>query len=105
NLDQHTDIKPTIHLINNLNQLHFIEQTVTTNNINVALVKLAVTSLLRPVSTPYRLYLITLEREGDLALVLYHKTGKGNCQVIAQTLLTDFGRQYLGISFFKQSLV
>ena len=69
-------------LIHNLDQFDFVHQRIGTYHISVTLIKFAVTSFLRTVSTPYRLYLVTLERESDIITVLHTINGtKGTGQV------------------------
>jgi len=44
---------------------------------------------LGPVGTPYRLYLVTLERKRDIVPVLYHVAGEWYGKVVAQPFLAD----------------
>ena len=64
--------------INNLHQLHFVEQRIAAHNIDIALVKFAVTAFLRAIGTPNRLNLVTFKRERNVVAVLHHEAGKGH---------------------------
>ena len=81
------------HLVDHLDKFHLVQQRVGTHHIGIALVELAVTSLLRTVGPPHGLYLITLEGEGEFVAVHHHKAGKRHREVIAQTLLAQAGSQ------------
>lgn len=48
--------------------------------------------------TPYRLYLITFERESDFVTVHHYITRKRYCQVITQPFLTELTCQLSGIT-------
>ena len=86
-MQTYIDAQTAVHLFDDLHQFQFAEQAVRTDDIYVALVELAVTSFLRTVRTPYRLYLETLEGKTDLLAVLHHVTCKRNGQVVTQTFL------------------
>ena len=85
-LDADPDAETVEHSIHNLHQFHLVNQAVRTHHIGIALIKLAITALLRTVCTPHGLNLITAERKGQLITVLHHIARKGDCKVIAQTL-------------------
>ena len=80
--------------IDNLHQFDLIQQGIGTNDIGIALVELAVTTFLRTVGTPHRLDLITLERHLQFLTMLYDVTCERHGQVVAKTLLTQFGGEF-----------
>ena len=68
-----------------------MQERVGADHVGIALVKLAVPTLLGAISTPYRLYLVPLEGEGDLITVLHHIPSKGDRQVIPQSTVAGSG--------------
>ena len=93
NVQRNADTEAAIHLLHNLNELHFAEQGVRAYHIHIALIELAVATFLWTVSTPYGLYLIALEGELYLLAMLHHEARKGYGQVVAQAFLADLGGQ------------
>ena len=89
-MQTHTNTKPTIHLLHDLDQLQFAHQRLCSNHVHVALIELAITTFLWTVSAPNGLNLITTEREHHLFAVLHNVTRKRYGQVITQTLLRRF---------------
>ena len=83
--------------VDNLDQFKLIQLGSTADDIHIALVELTVASLLRTVGAPYRLNLVTLEREGDFILVLNDIAGERNSEVIPQALLADLHGQSLAV--------
>ena len=75
--------------LNDAHQFDFGRQAAAADNVDVALVEFAVTALLWTVGTPYRLYLIALEREDDIVLVLHHVACERDRKVITQPLFAD----------------
>ena len=69
-----------------LYQLHFLPERLRAYHIGIALVKLAETTFLRTVGTPYGLHLEPLERKCYLTLMLYHIACKRHREVITQGL-------------------
>ena len=61
NLDAHTDAEAVEYLIDNLHQLHLVEQRVAAYHVSIALVELAVATLLRTVGAPHGLDLKAAE--------------------------------------------
>ena len=90
NLNSYAYSKTCEYSVNNLHQLHFVEQRIRAYDIGIALIEFAIATLLRAVSTPYWLYLITLERQLNLITMLNNVACKRNCQIIAQTFLAKF---------------
>ena len=88
-LDGHADAKAAEHLVDDLDELHLVEQRVGTHHVGVTLEELAVAALLRTVGTPYGLYLVALEGECQFVLMHHHITGKGYGEVVAQALFAD----------------
>ena len=68
-----------------------MQEGVGADHVGIALVKLAVPTLLGAICTPYRLYLIPLEWEGDLITMLHHIPSKGDRQVIPQSTVAGSG--------------
>ena len=97
--DAHVDAESREHLVHDLHQLHLVEQGIGAHHVGIALVKLAVTSLLRAVGAPYGLDLIAFERQLQLVAVLHHEAGEGHGEVVAQSLFTEAGGQLCGILF------
>lgn len=87
------------YLPDDSDEFDLVEQRARTYDIYVALVKLAITSLLRTVGAPNGLYLVTLERECDFVLMLHDIAGERHGQVVAQSLFADFrcGTQCLAV--------
>jgi hypothetical protein len=52
------------HIIEELHQFHFAHQALASDHIRIALVELAVSALLRFISTPHGLDLVALEGKG-----------------------------------------
>ena len=75
--------------LDDLHQLHLAQQRARADHVHVALVEFAVTPLLRTVGTPHGLHLVTLEREGQFALMLHDIAREGDGQIVAQPLLAD----------------
>ena len=75
--------------LDDLHQLDLAQQRARADDVDVALVELAVAPLLRTVGAPHRLHLVTLEGEGDFTLVLNHVAGERDRQVVAQALLAN----------------
>ena len=73
--------------VDNLHQLNLVEERVRAYHVGVTLVELTVTALLRTVSTPYGLYLITLEWQLQLVTVHDDIPCERNSKVVAQSLL------------------
>ena len=92
----HPDAETAEHLIDHLEQFNLIDERVRADHIGVTLVELAVAAFLRTVGAPYGLDLIPFERHLEVVAVLHHIAGERHRQVVAQSLLTDFGGQ-LGI--------
>ena len=77
--------------IHNLHQLYLVEKRIRANHIGITLIELTVTTLLRAVSTPYRLNLIALERHLEFFTMLDYVTGKRYSQVVAKSLFAELG--------------
>ena len=88
-LDNDPDLQIAEDPVNDLHQFELIKQRVAADDIHIALKELPVSPLLRSVGTPYRLYLVSPEREGDLIAVLYHISCERNGEVIPETLFAD----------------
>ena len=101
-LEGHIDAEVTEDMFHNLGQLEFAQQTAGTYHVDVALVEFAVPAFLGPVGTPYGLYLIAAEREGQFALMLYHVAGQRYGKVVTQTLFADVCRK--GVGRYARSL-
>ena len=97
-LDCHTDTELAEHHIYHLDKLYLIEQRVRAHNIGIALVKLAVTALLRAVGTPYGLYLETFERELQLLAMHHHEACEWYCEIVAETFFAELGRKFKTIA-------
>ena len=85
------------HGRHDFDQLDFVEQAAAADDIDVALEKLAVASLLRPVGAPYRLDLVAPERERDFVLVLYDVAGERYGEVVTQSFFAHFHRQRVAV--------
>ncbi len=85
-LQRHIDTQVAEHPFHYLDEFEFTQQAPCPDDVHVALVELPVAPLLRPVGTPYRLYLIAPERECYFGLVLNHIAGEGNRQVVTEPL-------------------
>ena len=85
----HTNAETCKHGIDDLHQLHLVEQRVAAHHVGITLVELAITAFLRAVSTPHGLYLVTLERHLQLVAVHHDVTCEGNGHVVTQPLLAD----------------
>ena len=74
---------------NNQRQGHVVteRQLAVANHVNISLSELAGTTLLRTLTTPHLLNLVTREREIQVAGVLHHVTGKRHGQVKVQSQL------------------
>ena len=90
------------HFINHANELHFIHQRIATNHIGIALIKLAIPTLLWSVGTPHRLDLIALKRELDFIAMHHHIACEGHCKVVAKPFFTDFGNEMYVVAVFQQ---
>ena len=86
--DGHTDAELRENSIDNLHKLQLIDLRLTSDNISIALVELAVATLLRSIRTPDRLNLETPERECDFILMLNHIARKRDRQIVPEALLT-----------------
>ena len=75
------------HLIDDLQKVNLVEQRVGADDVGIALIKLAVSTFLRAVGTPHRLYLESLEGELQFAAVLHHKASEWHGEVVAKPLL------------------
>ena len=93
NLEAHTDTELGKYGVHNLHQLHLVQERITAHHIGIALIELAITSLLRTVGTPYGLNLIATEGHLQFLAVLHHIACKGHGQVIAQSLLGELRGQ------------
>ena len=122
NLDTNTDAEAGKYRIDNLHQLHLIQQGITAYHIGIALIELTIASFLRTVGAPHGLYLITFERKSYFIAVHHHVAGKRYCKVIAQTFLAKLagksrsitaqqffirksGKVITGILYLEQKLV
>ena len=81
------------HVVDNLQQVNFVEQRVGADNVGVTLVEFAIASFLRAVGAPYWLNLESLEWELQFAAVLNHEAGKWHRKVVAQPLFAESGCQ------------
>ena len=88
-LDGHAHPEAAEDLVDNLQQLYFVDQRVRAYDVGIALIKLAVATLLRPVGTPYGLYLETFEGHLQLVAVLHYKPGKRHREVVAQATVAQ----------------
>ena len=95
------DAKAAKHRINNLHQLHLIQERVGAHDVTIELPELTVTAFLWTVCTPYRLHLVTFERQLEFFAVHHHITGKGHSEVVTQTFLTHLCSQMEGITLFQ----
>ena len=86
-LDAHAHAHAAEDIVHDLDQFEFIQQRLASDHIDVTLVKLAVTALLRPVGPPYGLDLVAFEGEENLVLVLDHETGERHGQVVTEPFL------------------
>ncbi len=82
-LQRDADAQLSKYPCHDLHQLYLIEQRTRADDIDIALVELAIAPLLWTVGTPYGLYLIALKGQYNLALVLYYVASKGHGQVVA----------------------
>ena len=73
------------HIFHQVNDLRFTGQGISTHHICITLVKFPVTTLLWTISTPYRLDLVSLEREGNFMLIHNNVSCKWDRQIIPQT--------------------
>ena len=97
-MDAHTHAQFAENGVHHLHQLQFIDLGAGADDIYVALVKLAVAALLGTVGPPDGLDLETLEREGDIVLVLHHIAGERHGEVITKAFLANLGYQgFIGI--------
>ena len=96
-----TDAETGENSVDNLHQLHFVEQRIRAYDIGVTLIELAITAFLRTVCTPDRLYLIPLERQLKLLPVHDDIACKGNGEVVAQSLFTQTRCKMQRIAFVK----
>src|SRR5690606_11501838 len=71
------------------NDFQFTYQRVRAHDIGVALIELAISSLLGAVRPPNRLHLVSSEGKRDLVPVHDHVPGEGNREVVAETFLGD----------------
>ena len=92
-LDHDPDPETGKDFLHHLHQFGFVQQGIRSDHIGIALVKLAVTSLLRTIGPPYGLYLVAFEREAEFILVLDHETGERHSQVVTKPFLADFRQQ------------
>ena len=81
------------YVVDNLQQVNFVEQRVGADNVGVTLIEFAIASFLRAVGAPYWLNLESLERELQFAAVLDHETGKRHSEVVAQAFFAESGCQ------------
>src|SRR5690606_38757123 len=81
------------HSFDHHDDFHFAYQRVGTHDVGVALIELAVSSLLRTVGAPARMHLVPPERKGYLVPVHNHVAGKWHGEVVAKALFRDGGRQ------------
>ena len=88
-MQTHVDAETAIDFFHDLNQFQLADEAVRTDDIDVALIELAVASFLRTVCTPYRLNLEAFERKTEFLAVLNHITRKRNGQVVTQTFLRN----------------
>ena len=88
-LQCHADAERLEYTLHDLHKLHLTQERLRADDIDIALVELAIATLLRTVGTPYGLHLVTLEGECNLVLVLHNVAGKRHREVVAQTLLRD----------------
>ena len=79
-----------------MHQFHLGQQRVCAHYVGIALVELAIASLLRTVGSPYGLYLITAEGHGQFLAVLHHVAREGHSQVVAEALLAEACSQVAG---------
>ena len=96
--ERHGDAQLAENALDDLHQLHLVQQRTRAHDVNVALVEFAVAAFLRPVGTPDGLDLIPLERQDDLALMLHDVAREGHREVVTQPLFADFRRlpQFVG---------
>ena len=84
-------------VVEELHQLHFVQQAGAADHVGIALEELAVAPLLRPVGAPHGLHLVALEGEGERVLVLHDEAGEGDREVVAEGLLAELGAQFPGM--------
>ena len=98
--DGNTDAKAREHFVNDLHQLHLVEERVATHHVSIALIEFAIASFLRTVGAPNGLNLETLEGKLEFFAVLHHIACKGHSEVIAQAFLTKLSsKSSSGVSF------
>ena len=91
--DGHAHAEARKHGVDDLNQLHLVQQRVAADDVAVELVELAIAALLRTVGTPNGLILIALEGKLQLLAVHHHVACEGHGEVVAQALLAHFRRE------------
>ena len=79
----HTYAETTEHFVHDLDKFHLVQQRIRPDDIAVALIELPIASFLRPVGTPYGLYLVTLERKREIVAMLHDKADEEYGQIIA----------------------
>ena len=79
------------HIGNGIQHLGFGNLRPGTGDVHVALVELPKSSLGRPVRTPHRLDLVTLEEAGQLVIVLRHHPRQRHSQIVPQSQLRETG--------------
>ena len=88
-LDADTHTKLGKDCIYNLHQLNLVEKRIRTNHVGIALIELAIATLLWTVGTPYWLNLIALERHLQLITMLHHVACERHGKIVAKTLLAE----------------
>ncbi len=83
--------------IEELGELGLAEQGIGADHVRVALVKLVVAALLRPVGAPDGGNGVALEGEGQVVLVHDHVAGEGHGEVVAQAPFGDLGEHGVAV--------
>ena len=98
-LDGDANAEAREHLVDDLHQLHLIEQRVGADHVGIALIKLAVAAFLWAVGAPHGLDLVAFERHLQFVAVLHDVAREGHGEVVAQTFFAKLGRQCCRRSF------
>ena len=91
--DSYANVEAAEYIVDDVQQLHLVEQRVGADDVAVALIELTVATLLRAVGAPHGLYLVTLEGECEFVAVHNNIASKGHSEVISQSLLAQAGCQ------------
>ena len=84
--------------IDNLHQLHLVQQRIRSYHICITLIELSVATLLRTVGTPYGLNLIALEWQRQFLTMHHHIAGKRYGKIISQTFLAELTSQFRSVT-------